>query len=55
MTDGAIIYMNREGIHTGVLSIPTRYIHSSTGVFNLNDLDSAVELAVRVIEKVAKA
>ncbi|MCX5708078.1 MAG: M42 family metallopeptidase [Candidatus Omnitrophica bacterium] len=55
MTDGAIIYMNREGIHTGVLSIPTRYIHSSTGVFNLNDLDSAVDLAIRIIEKVAKA
>ena len=55
MTDGAIIYMNREGIHTGVLSIPTRYIHSSTGVFNLKDLDSAIELAIRVIEKVAKA
>ncbi len=55
MTDGAIIYMNREGIHTGVLSIPTRYIHSSTGVFNLKDLESAVDLAVKVIEKVAKA
>jgi len=55
MTDGAIIYMNREGIHTGVLSIPTRYIHSSTGVFNLNDLESAVDLAIKVLEKVAKA
>jgi endoglucanase len=55
MTDGAIIYMSREGVHTGVLSIPTRYIHSSTGVFNLRDLDSAIELAIRVIEKVAKA
>jgi len=54
MTDGAIIYMNREGIETGVLSIPTRYIHSSTGVFNLNDMDSAVDLAVKVIEKIAK-
>ncbi len=55
MTDGAIIYMNREGIQTGVLSIPTRYIHSSTGVFNIRDLESAVDLAVKVIEKVAKS
>jgi putative aminopeptidase FrvX len=55
MTDGAIIYMNREGIHTGVLSVPTRYIHSSTGVFNLKDLDSTIELAIKIIEKVAKA
>ena len=51
MTDGAMIYMNREGILTGVLSIPTRYIHSPTGVFSLNDLDAAVELSVAVIEK----
>ena len=54
MTDGAIIYMNREGIPTGVLSIPTRYVHSSTGVFDHRDLDAAVELAVKIIEKVAK-
>lgn len=35
MTDGAMIYMNREGILTGVLSIPTRYIHSPTAVLTL--------------------
>lgn len=54
MTDGAMIYMNREGVATGVLSIPTRYIHSPTGVFNIEDLNSAVELAVKAIESLAK-
>lgn len=54
MTDGAIIYMNREGIPTGVLSIPTRYVHAPTGVFHSDDVASAVELAKAVIEKVAK-
>jgi tetrahedral aminopeptidase len=54
MTDGAIIYMNREGVPTGVLSIPTRYIHSPTGVFNIEDLNSAVELAVKAVESLAK-
>ncbi|MDD5347391.1 MAG: M42 family metallopeptidase [Candidatus Omnitrophica bacterium] len=54
MTDGAIIYMNREGIHTGVLSIPTRYVHAPAGVFHLKDLEAAVELAIKVIEKIAK-
>lgn len=54
MTDGAMIYMNREGVPTGVLSIPTRYIHSPSGVFNINDLNSAVELAVKAIESLAK-
>jgi tetrahedral aminopeptidase len=54
MTDGAMIYMNREGIHTGVLAIPTRYVHSSTGIFNLKDLESTVDLTVKVIEKFVK-
>jgi endoglucanase len=54
MTDGAIIYMNREGVPTGVLSIPTRYIHSSTGVFNIDDVNSAIELTVKVVERFAK-
>jgi endoglucanase len=55
MTDGAVIHMNREGILTGVLSIPTRYIHAPTGVFNINDVAAMVELSVKVVEKVAKS
>ncbi|MFA6384756.1 MAG: M20/M25/M40 family metallo-hydrolase, partial [Candidatus Omnitrophota bacterium] len=54
MTDGAIIYMNREGIPTGVLSIPTRYVHAPTGVFSMDDVSSTIELAKAVIEKVAR-
>ncbi|MDR1523095.1 MAG: M42 family metallopeptidase [Endomicrobium sp.] len=54
MTDGAIIYTNREGILTGILSIPTRYIHAPTSVFNIKDINSAIDLAVKIIEKVAK-
>ncbi len=52
MTNGAMIYMNREGILTGVLSIPTRYIHSSTGVFSTADVDATIELAAAVIKKI---
>lgn len=55
MTDGAMIYMNREGILTGVLSIPTRYIHSPTGVFSMDDLNAAIDLALKVVERVAQA
>jgi putative aminopeptidase FrvX len=54
MTDGAIIYMNREGIPTGVLSIPTRYVHAPTGVFSIDDVTSTIELAKAVIDKVAR-
>ena len=51
MTDAALIYMNREGILTGILSIPTRYLHASTSVFNKKDLDATIDLAVEVIKK----
>ena len=54
MTDGAMIYMNREGVPTGVLSIPTRYIHSPTGVFNIDDVNSAIELTVKAIQRMVK-
>ena len=54
MTDGAMIYMNREGIPTGVLSIPTRYVHAPTGVFNIEDVTSTIELARAVVDKVAR-
>ena len=49
MTDGAMIYMTREGIPTGVLSIPCRYIHSPTGVFSMKDVDASVELLAKAI------
>jgi endoglucanase len=51
MTDGAMIYMNRAGIPTGVLSIPTRYLHSATSVFSMSDVDSAVELALKALPR----
>ena len=53
MTDGAIIYMNREGIPTGVISIPTRYVHAPVSVFCMSDVNATVDLCVKVIERVA--
>lgn len=49
MTDGAIIYLTREGIPTGVISIPCRYIHSPTGVFDIRDIDNSVKLVVKAL------
>jgi putative aminopeptidase FrvX len=53
MTDGAMIYMNREGIPAGVLGIPTRYVHSPSGVFHLDDVGAAITLATRVVQHIA--
>lgn len=55
MTDGAMININREGIPTGVLSIPARYVHSPVGVFHMQDVKAVIDLAVKAVEKVASS
>jgi len=54
MTDGAIINMNREGIPTGVLSVPARYVHSPTAVFSMDDVEAVISLAVKSVEELAR-
>ncbi|MEW5758796.1 MAG: M42 family metallopeptidase [Candidatus Omnitrophota bacterium] len=54
MTDGATVYMNKTGVPTGVISIPSRYIHAPSGVFCIDDLDACIELAIKSIEKLSK-
>jgi len=54
MTDGAIIYMANEGIQTGGISIPTRYIHSPSGITNVKDMEGAVKLTIEFIKRVGE-
>jgi putative aminopeptidase FrvX len=54
MTDGAMIYMTREGIPTGVVSIACRYIHSPNGVFSMKDLENTIDLLVKAIVELKK-
>ncbi|MCM8813148.1 MAG: M42 family metallopeptidase [Candidatus Omnitrophica bacterium] len=51
MTDGAMISLTREGILTGVLSIPARYAHSPSGVFDRRDVQAVIDLAVAAIKR----
>src|SRR5204862_314776 len=51
MTDAATIYLTREGIPSGVVSIPTRYIHGPTGVFSMSDLENSVKLTVETVKR----
>ena len=53
-TDAARIALTREGVPSGVISIPTRYIHSPTAMLNLSDLRNAVKLSVAAIRKIPK-
>jgi len=51
MTDAAIIYMTRAGVPSGVISIPCRYIHSSSGVFSIDDVDNSIKLLVNALKE----
>lgn len=48
-TDGTAIHLTREGIPTGVLSVPTRYIHTPVSVCSKKDIESTIELIVAAI------
>ena len=48
-TDGSAIHLTREGIPTGVLSVPTRYIHTPVSVCSMDDIESTIKLIVAAI------
>lgn len=48
-TDATAIHLTRAGIPTGVLSVPTRYLHSPTEVLSLADLDRCGELIAQAV------
>jgi endoglucanase len=43
-TDADGIHLTRDGVATGLLSIPNRYMHSPNELVSLEDLDRAAEL-----------
>lgn len=51
-TDASIIHLSREGIPTGVISTPSRYIHTPVNVLSMEDLENSVNLIVRAVETV---
>jgi len=53
-TDAARIALTREGVPSGVISVPTRYIHSPTSLVSLKDMENAVKLTVAAIQKIPK-
>ncbi len=53
-TDAARISLTRQGIPSGTISIPTRYIHSAAAVLNLKDIENSAKLAAAAIKKISK-
>lgn len=42
------------GVPSGVLSIPTRYVHSSAEMIDTRDVKAAVDLLVALLESAAE-
>ena len=42
-------HLNREGIVTGVISVPTRYIHTPVSVASCSDIENTIELMVAIL------
>jgi putative aminopeptidase FrvX len=52
-TDAATIHLTREGVPSGVISIPTRYAHSYE-VLDVNDVVNAIRLLTATVKKIRK-
>ncbi|HDS58787.1 MAG TPA: M42 family peptidase [Thermoplasmatales archaeon] len=51
-TDATAIHLTRAGVPCGVVSVPTRYLHSGVEVLDLRDLQSGARLMARALEAV---
>lgn len=51
-TDASIIHLTREGIYAGIISTPSRYIHTPVTVLSLTDLENSIKLIVRAVKSV---
>ncbi len=49
-TDASAIHLTRDGIPSGVISPPTRYIHSPVSVLSMSDLENSAKLVARAVE-----
>ena len=50
-TDADAYHLSRAGIATGLVSIPTRYIHTPTELVSLDDIENAVMLLVAFAQR----
>lgn len=54
-TDAARIALTRSGVPSGVISVPTRYIHSPTSMLSLTDVENAAKLTTAIVQKLPKS
>jgi putative aminopeptidase FrvX len=50
-TDGRAIHTSKTGVLTGVISIPSRYIHSPQEMIDMKDVNSAITLLTKALQQ----
>ena len=50
-TDSGAIHLTKSGIPSGVISIPTRYIHTGNELINKHDVIESLKLIISIIKK----
>ena len=51
-TDAGVMLIAREGVLTGGISIPTRYIHSPSEMADIEDIENCIQLAIAFAENI---
>lgn len=54
-TDAGAIHLTREGVPSGTISIPCRYVHTPCEMVDMRDVEAAVRLLVGVVEELASS
>lgn len=49
-TDSGAIHLTKEGVITGAISVPTRYVHSTTEMASKNDILNCIKLLLKLLE-----
>lgn len=49
-TDSGAIHLTKNGVPSGVLSLPTRYVHSNCEMAFLSDISKSIELLIKLVE-----
>ena len=53
-TDARVIQMSREGVATGLVSIPLRYMHTPNEMVCLDDIENVIQLLVAFVRSLKK-
>jgi endoglucanase len=54
-TDADAYHLSRAGIATGLVSVPTRYIHTPTELVSLDDVEASINLLVAFAGRLGSA